>query len=798
MLSQIQDGEERVICYGAKKLAKSQRNYPPTKGELFAILYFCKLWKYYLQFRKFLLQTDHRALTWIRTMEHPTGMVLRWLETLADFNFEVEHREGIKHGNADAMSRIPHAPKIEEEEVIEGDTDGGEQAVAVSHLQLAALLGPSFSATEPPPLMNFLHQLREEARLPTSQEEWMREQDFDLDLRQVKEYVRDDNWPTDDEAKRFSQVLRHYHDRKEALWLDEEGLLRYTDNTHPSSDQNAVICIPWELQEELVIVTHKLIGHKGIEATLSQVLQQGHFPGVRKKVREVVMHCLPCQEKTGLRRDQKHLYCNTSSGYPFQKLSIDFVGPLPPSKNRLLTVRDAFTKWIEAFPLKQATAQKVAEILENEVFVRYGYPESIHSDQGAQFTSELMKQIAQLRDIVLTHTPAYNPKSNLVERAHRDMKVCLRAMHVEEGLDLEENLPHMLFAMRTTECRMTGYMPFQLMFGRDPIIPLLTLAQLPHRREEEQTLSEYVRKHKERSYHYQIFAREHLTGVIHRQQRYYRKSLHEFQQGDLVWLYTPPTGVGVNRKFHRGWTGPWTVLDRPTHTTYRIGGNTAAGKERTMVVSCDRIKQYYTPKERLERFLPDEDMLLDQRGNEELGEVDFSLPLPPTRRKASGQLMEEYDSEEEERAPRGPWRRRLREQLLPRPMADREARRKSFLPRPLERLPRAIRPPASSLWRRKAPESPEKSLHLPTPEPRKSRGSAQDHSWQQLLQEHRHEPGIQQEEMPAAIAQPPLSEDEEDDDAFGVNTGTKPKRPPLALRRLQDSEGWAGAPANQD
>ncbi len=95
-------------------------------------------------------------------------------------------------------------------------------------------------------------------------------------------------------------------------------------------------------------------------------------------------------------------------------------------------------------------------------------------------------------------------------------------------------------------------------------------------------------------------------------------------------LYTPPTGVGVNMKFHRGWTGPWTVLDRPTHTTYQIRGTTAADRERTMVVSCDRIKQYYTPKERLERFLPDDGMLLDQRGNEELEEVDFSIPLPPT------------------------------------------------------------------------------------------------------------------------------------------------------------------------
>ena len=802
VLSQVQDGEERVICYGAKKLAKSQRNYPPTKGELFAILYFCKLWRYYLQFRKFLLRTDHRALTWIRTMEHPTGMVLRWLETLADFNFEVEHREGVKHGNADALSRVPHAPQIEEEEVIEGDTDGGEQAVAVSHLQLAAMLNPFRTVPSPSPLLCFLHQLREEARLPTSVDGWVREQEFDVDLRQVRDFVRQDQWPEESEVKRFSQILRHYYDVKEALWVDEEGLLRYADSSHPSTVQNGVICIPWELQDELIITTHKLIGHKGIEATLSQVLQQGHFPGVRRRVRDIVMHCVPCQEKTGLDKDQRAIYCNTGSGYPFQKLSIDFVGPLPPSKRNnlwLLTVRDAFTKWVEAFPIKQATAVKVAEILENEIFVRYGYPESIHSDQGTQFTSELMKQVAKLHDIVLTHTPAYNPKSNLVERAHRDMKACLRAMHIEEGLDWEENLPHLLFAMRTTECRMTGYTPFQLMFGRDPIVPLLTLAQLPHRKEEEQSLSDYVRKHREKSYHYQNFAREHLTGVIHRQQKYYRKSLHDFGQGDLVWLYTPPTGAGVNRKFHRGWTGPWTVLNRPTHTTYQIRGTTASGKDKEVVVSCDRIKQYYTPKERTERFLPEEKEEENSRGNEALEEIDFSLPLPPVRRKATGALLDEIDSEDEMRMPRGPWRERLRQRRNGRP-AGAEERARSFLPRPLPRVPPAIRPPRSSLWRKPAPEVREENLQIPVPPATTPHTPKSVRGWQQLLSEHRAEPGIQQEAMPPTVENPIFSDDEGEEDAreMGARLGARPKRPPLALRRLQDSAGWAEAPQHQD
>ncbi len=237
------------------------------------------------------------------------------------------------------------------------------------------------------------------------------------------------------------------------------------------------------------------------------------------------------------------------------------------------------------------------------------------------------------------------------------MKDCLRAMHVEEGLDWEECLPQV---MRTTECRMTGYTTYQLMFGKDPIIPLLTLAQLPQRKESDTSLQKYVKKHQERSYHYQNFAREHLTGMIHRQQKYYRKSLHEFQPGDLAWLFTLPTGAGVSRKFHRGWTGPWTVLDRPTHTTYRIQGTSASGRERELVVSCDQMKPYYTPKERLEKFLPEEEENYSQRGNEKLDEIDFQLPGPTDRRKAAGALPGDYDSEEEDRVPRGPWHRRMR------------------------------------------------------------------------------------------------------------------------------------------
>ena len=100
VLSQVQNGQERVIAYGARRLLPRERNYASTKGELLAVIFFLQYYKYYLLHRPFILRTDNRALTWIRSLESLTGMILCWLEVLASFDFTVQHRKGTLHGNA--------------------------------------------------------------------------------------------------------------------------------------------------------------------------------------------------------------------------------------------------------------------------------------------------------------------------------------------------------------------------------------------------------------------------------------------------------------------------------------------------------------------------------------------------------------------------------------------------------------------------------------------------------------------------------------------------------------------------
>ena len=107
VLAQVQNGLERVICYASKSLNKAQSRYSTTKRELLAIVSYTRHFKHYLLGRRFKINTDHRALQWLHNFKDPDALTARWLEKLAAFDYEIEHRSGKSIGHADCMSRLP-------------------------------------------------------------------------------------------------------------------------------------------------------------------------------------------------------------------------------------------------------------------------------------------------------------------------------------------------------------------------------------------------------------------------------------------------------------------------------------------------------------------------------------------------------------------------------------------------------------------------------------------------------------------------------------------------------------------
>jgi hypothetical protein len=105
-LSQVQDGQEKVVAYGSYSLTKEQRRYCVTRKELLAVIRFTRQYRHYLLGRPFLLRTDHSSLTWLLRFKAPQGQLARWMEELSQYNMVVKHRAGRHHGNADPLSRM--------------------------------------------------------------------------------------------------------------------------------------------------------------------------------------------------------------------------------------------------------------------------------------------------------------------------------------------------------------------------------------------------------------------------------------------------------------------------------------------------------------------------------------------------------------------------------------------------------------------------------------------------------------------------------------------------------------------
>lgn len=619
VLSQEQGGKERVIRYDAKRLSSSQRNYSAVKGEMFAIIYFLTKWKYYLQWRPFRLRTDHRALQWIRTMDPPDGMTSRWLETLANFQFTPEYRKGESHGNADGLSRAPHPDpivEIEEDETL-----------------LAAIPDA------------------EEDNLPRTKEEWEGSQECDPSLVLVKrELLKEHHQLSEREVRGWPVRARALWNLRNLLFIDPpSGLLMYQQG------EARVPVIPDYLEVAFIKKAHLIMAHRGVDATMALVASRGLMLSGRGLVKEVLAACEACQIKSDRGRSQRSVYAHVPAGAPFQRISIDFVGPLRTTNKGntcVLTVKDPFTKWVEAFPLARATAEAAAACLESEIFTRFGYPETIHSDRGRQFTGKLMEEIAELIGIRSSFTPPYHPQSNPVERAHRDLKSGLRAALIEIGHEQwDEVLPQVLFAFRIASARGTGFSPFELLFGRSPNVPLGAIEPPP---EGKRPVGPYVERLRKRIKDVNAWARENLETEVKRQQRAYDQQRTPLRVGDRVWLHQEAAGLKRGeRKLKSPWSGPYTIEEVVTPVLFRLSDDRGTINQHPMPL--DRLRRYYPPQSSVaDHDEPVQDVQPDQDPNGTLVRRRLQHRRDSESRSDSDSEIEEGGDDQTAWGPTGP------------------------------------------------------------------------------------------------------------------------------------------------
>ncbi|CAF0886715.1 unnamed protein product [Brachionus calyciflorus] len=160
---------------------------------------------------------------------------------------------------------------------------------------------------------------------------------------------------------------------------------------------------------------------------------------------------------------------------PFQLVTCDILGPLNTTERGakyILVFMCLFTKWVEIFPIENMEASTVANCF-IELICRHCFPESLLSDQGRNFESNLFKEVLELLDVHKLRTTPHHPQCDgQTERFNRTLISMLRTFINENQDDWDILLNKLAFAYRTAVHRATGYTPFEMVYGRQPKLPI--------------------------------------------------------------------------------------------------------------------------------------------------------------------------------------------------------------------------------------------------------------------------------------------------------------------------------------
>ena len=159
-----------------------------------------------------------------------------------------------------------------------------------------------------------------------------------------------------------------------------------------------------------------------------------------------------------------------------ERVAVDIMGPLPKTNDGnlyIMVVGDYFSKWTEAYLLKDHTAQTVADVLVEQFVARFGVMRSLHSDQGREFESDLIAELCKPLCIHKSLVVPYNPKSDgLVERANRTVVQMLTTLVSEARNDWYDHLPFVMMAYRASVHESTKFTPNRLMLNHETNLPI--------------------------------------------------------------------------------------------------------------------------------------------------------------------------------------------------------------------------------------------------------------------------------------------------------------------------------------
>ena len=581
MLMQDDDeGQRRVVCYFSHKFTEAERNWSVNERELFGLVYALRKFRHYLVGTPIRYENDHKPLQWLKTQATLSRRQMRWLETLESFDWEFTHVPG-KDLPADTLSRppdaLPEAGDFLTYLVLRhiNDVDTGSSASPEKPVTLFVTADDSEDAAE------------EGATLVDPEEPSLGGKIFASNrlIHLLQQAYQAD--------PQYASIL-------EGSSTDEGVTVRdgivYVAPTPP--DLFHAVAVPpraKELQGFILREYHDVAtgAHLGAHKMFHRIRRHFQWPSMQADIRHHVKSCHAC--RTSKRRT--HHPPGRPVGYkvpsaPFEHIALDFKTGLPTSRrgnDAFIVIVDKLTRYGTIVPYAsqrisgdaanvRADAQHVVDVIFDQVVRRWGMPRTVSSDRGSQFTSHLWTELWRRTGTSPNLTTAYRPQGDgSSERFIQTISGLLRAQvaNMSDASEWDSAVGAIEFAYNDSVHSATGFTPFQLAIGRDPLLPVSVLMHsvLPtaslYRQTEDgrinptRYLAQYARN--------LATAKATLQQVTHAQ----RESLmhHSSRQvvyrpGDFAYIKTTPPVQ--QRTLNPKREGPFEILERVGLNTYRL------------------------------------------------------------------------------------------------------------------------------------------------------------------------------------------------------------------------------------
>jgi hypothetical protein len=546
VLEQIgRDGRRHPCRFASTLWSAAEGKWHSTKLECKAVVWALAEFRTWLYGQHFIIETDAQTLIAQlnrSSAEVPGAVVNRWLGAILMWDFEIKHVPGKKNVVADALSRYPKpegwmAPEEPEDDV----EDFIEHLIANMETGTTRAIGRVLVeeySEESEEYAIFLTTTKT-PKMPLSQlAKWKK--------MALNFFVRD--------GYLFRKTSRNV------------AIRRVVDD--PDLRTSAI----WDV--------HHQLGHRGINAVYTILAQRYWWKNMHADVRKRLAACRECQLRSSKR--MVDMMTNTYTFALWECVAMDIVYmPESNGKKFLILAREYLSGWVEGRALSNNKSSTIAQFIYEDIICRWCMTRRIMVDGGPDFQKAVV-YLAERYKVKRIQSSAHNPQAmGKIEGGHKPIVNALAKM---EG-PWTTNLHTVLLADRISVQESTGYSPYQMITGQNPVLPvelgLPTWQTLPFRKIK--TRAELLAVRAMQLHLRDQFVKDAAARVARLRQRkkeYWDENKEiqrrEYQPNDLVLLWDSVREIDMSRirKLDARWLGPYRISAKkpsePEKGTYRL------------------------------------------------------------------------------------------------------------------------------------------------------------------------------------------------------------------------------------